>query len=199
MPSHHVNCIPQNTCLPDIEILTFRRFPFSSRRVGSVMSFQHAMCRYCCSLVYIHEWKKDIAVSWSRDQKWTLHTIRVKKFKIFLKTFMTHTVTLDRFHELAGLLVLLDSINKLPDSKFLNGQLFVTFFSRSSTITARRIKTTSILKKFKLVLKCSQTVACYYMPFCYNHMSACSNSTKHVCKSRDNFVECSKKLYKEFI
>ena len=40
---------------------------------------------------------------------------------------MSHTVTLDCFHKLAGLLVMVDSINKLPDSKFLNGQLSMTF------------------------------------------------------------------------
>ena len=40
---------------------------------------------------------------------------------------MSHTVTLDCFHKLAGLLVMVDSINKLADSKFLNGQLSMTF------------------------------------------------------------------------
>lgn len=121
---HHVNGIPQTTSLPELELFTFRRFPFSSRWVVSVMSFQHAMCRYCCSLVYIHEWRKDIAVA----SKWTLYIIiTVKKFEIYAKAFMSHTVTLDCFHKLAGLLVMVDSINKLADSKFLNGQLSMTF------------------------------------------------------------------------
>ena len=74
---------PKNTCLPVLEIFTFRRFPFRNRCVGSGISFhwwfrntpQYAMCRYCCSLVYIHEWRKDFAISWSRDEKRTLHTI----------------------------------------------------------------------------------------------------------------------------
>ena len=73
----------KNTCLPELEIFTFRRFPFRNRCAGPGISFhwwfrntpQHAMCRCCCSLVYTHEWRKDFAISWSRDKKRTLHTI----------------------------------------------------------------------------------------------------------------------------
>ena len=56
-----------------------------------------------------------------------VYGITVKKFEFYPKAFMSHTVTLDCFHKLAELLVMVDSINKLPDSKFLNGQLSMTF------------------------------------------------------------------------
>ena len=83
---------------------------------------------------------------------------QVKKYQIYPNTFMSHTVTLECFNGLAGLLVLLGSITKLPGSKHLNGQLsclFLTFsFSHSSTMTAG-IKRKCILKKLKLTLKCS--------------------------------------------